>query len=118
MAVKFNDISELKLLIHNEKFSCSNIGGFLIGHSSTEGKDIFTVSDILPLSHNNLVGPIYDLAFQLQDTYGNDKIIGFYYSSNESTFQQQLMTKGLPILVEVKTVGGNVQLHVSTDSIT
>lgn len=117
MSIKFNEISELKLLIHNEKFPCSNIKGFLIGQSSAEGKVIFTVTDILPLSHNNLVGPIYDLAFKLQDTYGNDKIIGFYHSSNECASQQQLMTKGLPILVEVKSVGGGVQLHVSADCI-
>lgn len=116
MSINFNEISEIKLSIHNEKFLYSNIGGFIIGKSSTESKQVFTVSDILPISHNNLVGPIYDIAFELQDTYGNDKIIGFYYSANEST-SLQIMTKALPILIEVKTVYGSVQLHVRSKTI-
>ena len=121
MSINLNQISEAKLYIHYEKFGfTSTICGYLLGYSNNENS--YTVSDILPVCHNNIAGPVLDLAFKFHNAnsnQSNQKIIGFYYSNEfEDDIPKYLnaLKNPMSILVELKIIDGRLFLNAKDES--
>ena len=113
MSIKLNQISEMKLSIHYAKYSNFNIGGYMIGQCIN---DVYCVSDILPIYHNNIIGPIIDLVNKFQDILQSDQmIIGFYYSNVSEEYiprYANLLKKDLSVIAEIKNVDERLFLNV------
>ena len=77
-----------KINLHAAKYSSELMCGFLVGSVSTQDDkgnigSTVTVDDVLPISHSNPVGPIFEVAGGMcSELYPGKDVVGLYYTSD------------------------------------
>ena len=71
-----------KINLHSAKHP-TLVLGFLVGRQN--GQSEVVISDVLPICHSNPVGPIFEVAGQMCESYfPEDEVIGVYYAPDQS----------------------------------
>lgn len=76
-----SDEAYVKILLHGSKYPANAINGILVGTEEGQG---YRVHDAMPLFHQAVVAPIFEMSLELIDAYCREKdwkIVGYYYGN-------------------------------------
>jgi hypothetical protein len=63
MSININDKAYCKTMLHIIKHNLENCFGLLIGKKINDNE--YTVNDVIPLSHDNILAPQIEFCFQM-----------------------------------------------------
>jgi len=77
-----------KINLHGARYASEVVCGFLVGSIQAKGKEAqIYVEDVLPICHNNPVGPIFEVAgAMMKSIFPAKQVVGLYYTSVDGDY--------------------------------
>ncbi|CEM35087.1 unnamed protein product [Vitrella brassicaformis CCMP3155] len=94
---RFSSAAYSKILSHASKYSCSTVGGVLVGRSEGKGGEV-TYTDAFPLFHTSILPPLLKVAFSLIEQYCKQEgvtLCGYYQANADATTTMNVVSKAI-----------------------